>query len=139
MRALKHAYTQQIDVSIGDYFTKGTGNSKDYLGQQIKCKVVKNKIAPPFRQATIDVYYEYGMDRVMELVNVAKEINVLPGTSWLKLVNPLTGEVFQDAEGKEIKFNGAAKARDALVEDIEKNNGELYQKIFDVVQEVIRG
>lgn len=137
-RALRHAYTQQLDVSIGEYFTKGTGANKEYLGQQIKVKVSKNKVAPPFRQATLDIYYDHGLDKIMELVHVAKEIGVLQGSSWLKLVNPLTGEVITDEEGNEIKFNGVQKAREALVEDIETNEGKIYLTIFNLVNEIIR-
>jgi recombination protein RecA len=138
-RALKHGYSQVLEVSTSEYFTKGSGDSKVVLGQQTKIKVSKNKIAPPFRTATIDLYYEYGMDRVMELVKVAKEIGVLNGSSWLTFMNPLTGEIFTDENGKEIKFNGVNKAREALNEDIQFNNAELYTKLFNVVQEVIRG
>lgn len=138
-RSLKHAYTIQCDVSIGEYFQKGSGDSRVVLGQQTKVKVAKNKIAPPHRQAKIDLYYEHGMDRVMELVLVAKEIGVLNGTSWLTFTNPLTGEIFMGADNKEIKFNGVNKAREALVLDIQDNNSELYNNIYSVVQEVIRG
>ncbi|GEA16804.1 protein RecA [Moorella sp. E308F] len=137
--ALQHAYTQQLSVSIGQYFTKGSGAAKEYLGQQIAVKINKNKIAPPFRTAILDIYYEHGLDKLMELVNVAKELNVLFGTSWLKFIDPRTGEVFTDKDGNDIKFQGVAKAREALVNDLEQNNGELYMKIYNLVQEIIRG
>lgn len=137
--ALKHAYTHKIDVSVSEYFTKGQGDKKIYLGQQTKCKVSKNKIAPPYRIATIDLYYEYGMDKIMELVKVAREIGVLVGTSWLKFIDPETGEIQTDENGREIKFNGMAKAREALVEDIENNGGKIYKRIEDTVENIIRG
>lgn len=138
-RALKHAYSQQMEVSIGEYFTKGSGAAKEFFGQQSKVKVAKNKIAPPFRTATLDLYYAYGMDKVMELVQVAKEIGVLQGTSWLKLVNPETGEVYMDEEQKEMKWQGIAKTREAMVEDIENNEGRTYLLLEELVQKAIRG
>jgi len=138
-RALKHAYSQVLEVSIGDYFSKGQGDKKKVLGQQIKVKVAKNKIAPPFRTATIDVYYENGIDRVRELVLVAKEIGVLQGTSWLKFVNPSTGEIYSDEDGKEIKWNGTDKTCEALVQDIQENNGILYSLLEATVHETLRG
>lgn len=138
-RSLKHCYTQQLDVSIGELFTKGSGAAKEFLGQQIKVRVAKNKIAPPYKVATVDLYYEYGMDKIKELISVAKVINVLVGSAWLSMTDPRTGEVVLDDEGKEIKFNGVNKARDAIVEDIENNGGELYCKLNDLVQEVMRG
>jgi len=72
------------------------------------------------------------------LVKVAKYINVLQGTSWLRFINPLTGEVFYDDSGNEIKFNGVTKAVEALKEDV-TNGGALYAKIFETVNSVIRG
>ncbi|SNS20914.1 recombination protein RecA [Anaerovirgula multivorans] len=137
-RSIKHASTTTVEVSIGDLFKKGTGFSAKYFGQQIRTKVTKNKIAPPFRTATVDVYYDEGVDRVSELVAVAKEINVLHGTSWLTLMNPITGEVMQE-DGKDLKWNGTTKAREAIMDSIENGGGELYTKILDIVNEVIRG
>lgn len=138
-RALKHAYSQQLDLSIGEYFTKGSGDARQYFGQQIKIKVSKNKIAPPFKTASIDIYYEHGVDKVMELVTVAKEIGVLQGTSWLRFIDPETGEVKLDKDGNELKWNGVAKTRDALVDDIARNNGEIYTELYTVVQKLLRG
>lgn len=138
-RSLKHAYTQQLDVSVGEFFAKGTGASREVLGQQSKIKVAKNKIAAPFRTATIDLYYEHGMDRVAELVQVAKAIGVLQGTSWLRFLDPVTGEIKVDEEGKELKWNGEKAMKEALNADIESNEGKLYYEIEEAVQSVIRG
>lgn len=137
-RALKFAYTHQVDVAIGEQFKKGTGDSMVVLGQQIKCKIAKNKIAAPHKRATLDLYYEHGLNKVAELVNVAKAIGVLQGTSWLTLVDPSTGEVQRD-DGKELKWNGKDKTVEALNDDIENNNGELYIKMFALVQDALRG
>ena len=136
---LKHTSTHTLEVAIGDYFTKGTGRDKKYFGQQIRIKVVKNKIAPPFRQATIDLYYEHGVDRIAELIAVSKEIGVLQGSNWLTLTNPLTGEVFTDKDGNSLKWNGTKKVQEAFIEDIKNNEGKLYTLTYDLVQNIIRG
>lgn len=138
-RALKHSYSQMLELSIGEYFNKGQGDAKKVLGQQIRIKVQKNKIAPPFKTASINIFYDHGIDKLTELIDVAKEINVLQGTVWLKGVNPLTGEVLTDNNGNEIKYHGAVKAREALVEDIENNNGYVYSLLFETVQNMMRG
>lgn len=138
-RSIQHAATHILEVAIGDYFTKGVGSDKKYFGQQIRIKVTKNKIAPPFRQATIDLYYEHGVDRISELILTAKEIGVLHGTNWLTFVNPLTGEVVVDDTGKEFKWNGVKKTQEALIDDIENNGGKLYTQMFNIVQDIIRG
>ena len=138
-RAIKHNSTATVDVSMGEMFTKGNGKDRKHFGQQIRCKVSKNKIAPPFKTATIDVYYEQGVDRIGELVAIAKEINVLEGTSWLKLMDPRTGEVFMDEEGNELKWHGINKVKESLMDDVEFNEGKMYLKINDLVNGVIRG
>lgn len=138
-RSLKHAYAQQLDLSTGEYFTKGSGQSKEIVGQQIRIRVSKNKIAPPFRTASIDLYYENGVDKLMELVLVAKELGILQGSSWLKLIDPETGEIVTTETGEEIKFHGVGKAREALVDDIQNNGGKLYSLLYNIVQELIRG
>jgi len=136
-RALRHNYSQILEVALGEQFVKGTGDNKQVLGQQIKIRCIKNKIAPPYRTATIDLYYDTGVDRITELVNVAKTLNILSGSNWLKLINPLTGEVILDEQGNEIKFNGFAKTVEAIKEDLTKE-GKLYDLIFNLVNEVIR-
>lgn len=138
-RSIQHASTQTLEVAIGDYFTKGTGKDRKYFGQQIRVKVAKNKIAPPFRQATIDLYYEHGVDRISELVLVSKEIGVLQGTNWLTFIDPRTGEVFVDEDGESLKWNGVKKTQEALMKDIKNNEGKLYTQMFNLVQDIIRG
>lgn len=138
MRAIKHCATQRLEVSRGDQFAKGTGMDRVVMGQQTKIRIAKNKIAAPYKTATLDLYFDTGVDKIAELVNVAKAIGVLNGTSWLKFMDPTSGEVFSDANGNEIKFNGATKTIEALKYDIQNNGGELYYRMFDVVNEVLR-
>ncbi|MEC0276912.1 recombinase RecA [Peribacillus frigoritolerans] len=138
-RSLKHAYSMQLDVSIGEYFKKGTGDATTFLGQKTKVKVAKNKIAPPFRTANLDLYYESGLDRIKESIQIAKEIGILSGTSWLTLVNPMTGEIYQDEEGKDLKWQGVDKTRLAMIDDIQNNEAKIYTILFDLIQEMIRG
>lgn len=140
-RALKHAYSQTLDVSTGDFFSKGTGfTGKKVFGQQARVKVSKNKIAPPFKTATLDLYYDQGVDKIMELAQVAKEIGVLNGTSWLTFIDVNTGEIIHDeATDKPMKWNGLNKTVEALKDDIENNGGAIYTRMFEIVQDAIRG
>jgi recombination protein RecA len=131
-RSMKHAFSQMVDITIGEQFAKGTGDARVVFGQQLKAKVSKNKVGAPYKTATLDLYYENGVDRVMELVNIAKYLGVFQGTNWLKLCDPTTGEIFE-----EIKFNGVVKAVEALREDV-NGAGELYIKIYDIVNRTMR-
>lgn len=137
-RALKHTSTIRLEIAKGQQFAKGTGENREVFGQEMKIKCVKNKIAPPYRSTTIDLYFDTGVDRITELVKIAKEINVLQGTSWLKFINPSTGELMTDENGAEIKFNGVNKAVEFLKEDI-KGEAKIYTMLYDVVNEVLRG
>lgn len=138
-RSIKHAATQRLEVSRGDQFAKGQGMDRIVLGQQTKIRIAKNKISAPYKTASLDLYFDTGVDKIAEVVNVAKAIGVLNGTSWLKFMDPTTGEIFYDVSGKnEIKFNGVTKTIEALKEDIQNNGGELYYKMFDLVNQVLR-
>lgn len=137
-RALKHSATINIEVSKGEYATKGTGASKVVLGNQIVCKVTKNKVAPPHKRAVIDLYYETGVDRISELIAVAKELNVLGGTNWLTFQDPRTGEIFTDEAGEAYKWNGIAKTKEFLYEDAQED-GRVVEKMYQVVNDILRG
>lgn len=137
--AIRHYATQILDVATGDYFTNGkSGEYRQVLGQQIRVKVVKNKIAAPHRQAKVDLYYSSGMDRLGELIEVAKILNILSGSAWLTFINPETGEVQLDAENNPLRWHGTVKVREALEESILKN-GNLHINMYDMVQNILRG
>lgn len=137
-RAFRHNSTQTVEVSRGDTYSKGNGQAKVTLGQQLKFKVSKNKIAPPFKLGSLDLFYETGVDKVKELVTVGKAIGVIEGTSWLKIINIITGEYLVGEDGQPLKWNGVNKLVEAINADLAKG-GELYLNIDSFVQETIRG
>jgi len=44
-----------------------------------------------------------------------------------------------DEEGKDLKWNGVKKTQEAIIDDIKNNEGKLYFKIFNLVQDIVRG
>lgn len=71
-RALKFYATQRIE-------TKQIGRSKTgdlVIGQKVRFKVVKNKVAPPFREAEVELRFGYGFPRSLELLRIGSTSNV---------------------------------------------------------------
>ena len=72
-RALKFYSSVRIDVRRGDQIKDGG----EVIGNRTKVKIVKNKVAPPFKSAEFDIMYGEGISHVGELVDVGVETNVL--------------------------------------------------------------
>jgi len=68
--SLKFYASQRLDIRRRAKIESGTGDDKQVMGNHVKVKVVKNKIAPPFREVEFDVMYNEGISRTGELVDM---------------------------------------------------------------------
>ena len=72
-RALKFYATIRLDVRRGEQIKQGDG----IIGNRTNIKIVKNKVAPPFKTASVDIMYGEGVSREGEIVDIASEINIV--------------------------------------------------------------
>lgn len=108
-RALKFYSSVRLDVrKSGGPIKQGN----EAVGIKVKVKVVKNKLAPPFREAELEIYFGRGLDPLMDLVNVAVAAEVIQKAgSWLSYGETRLGQ------GKE-RAADFLKERPDLVEEI---------------------
>ena len=72
-RALKFYSSVRLDVRRVESIKMGN----DVVGNRTKIKVVKNKVAPPFKQADVDIMYGEGISREGSLVDIGTEMDIV--------------------------------------------------------------
>ena len=72
-RALKFYASVRIEVRKGEPIKEGT----ETIGNRTKCKVIKNKVAPPFKNCEFDMIFGHGISRTGEVLDYAVELDII--------------------------------------------------------------
>lgn len=122
-RALKFYSTVRIDVRKGEPIKIGS----EIIGSRTKAKVVKNKIAPPFKVAEFDIMYGEGISRVGELLDLAVMADVVKKSgAWFSYKENRLGQGRDKV--KELFKNDPALAKE-IEEETLKHKDELLGQI----------
>ncbi|MDF3029250.1 MAG: Protein recA [Fluviicola sp.] len=114
--ALKFYASMRIDIRRAAQIKEG----EDVIGNRIKVKVVKNKVAPPFRKAEFDIMYGEGISKVGEIIDLGVELNILKKSgSWFSYGETRLGQGRDSvknmiADNPELMDELEAKIKDAL-------------------------
>ena len=112
-KALKFYASVRIDIRRKDALKDSAGSA---IGNHVKVKVVKNKVAPPFTEAEFDIYFNQGIDKEGSILDVGLDVGVVEKKgAWLQFQGELIGQ-------------GKDSSRKALSE-----KPELAQKIKDAI------
>lgn len=115
--ALKFYASVRIDIRRTNQLKEG----EEAIGNRTRAKIVKNKLAPPFRKADFDILYGEGISQLGEIVDLGTDFNIIKKSgSWFSYGDTKIGQ-----------------GRDA-VKQILKDNPELYEELKAKVQEALK-
>ncbi|MFD0869112.1 recombinase A [Chlamydia abortus] len=94
-RALKFYSTIRLDVRRVETLKQGN----DMIGNRTRIKVVKNKVAPPFKQADIDIMYGEGISREGSIIDIGTEMDIIDKSgAWYSYENERLGQGRENAK-----------------------------------------
>lgn len=115
-KALKYYSSIRLDIRRGEQIKQGT----DVVGNKTVVKVVKNKIAPPFKIANVEIMYGEGVSKEGELVDLAAEAGIVEKSgAWYSYKGEKIGQ------GKE-NVKSLLKENKKLCQEIENKVREHY-------------
>lgn len=99
-RALKFYASVRLDVRSTSNKVEGTGDQKgSVIGRETKIKVVKNKVAPPFKEALVEIMYGEGISAAGELVKIASDLGIIKKAgAWYSYNDAKIGQGSENAK-----------------------------------------
>ena len=110
-RALKFYSTIRMEIRLSEQIKNGT----NVIGNRTKIKIVKNKVAPPFKRAEVDIMYGEGISKTGELLDMAVEQDLVKKSgAWYSYGDERIGQ------GRENAKNWLAEHPDSMAELMNK-------------------
>ena len=124
-RALKFYSSVRIEVRKGEAIKKGS----EIIGNKTKCKIVKNKVAPPFKEVIFDIMYGEGVSRVGEIIDFAVDLDIIEKSgAWFSYNGERLGQ------GRD-KVKALLQENEALCEEIAQKIREHQQEAMDIASQ----
>ena len=121
-RALKFYSSVRIDVRR----IEAIKNGSEVVGNRTRAKIVKNKVAPPFREAEFEIMYGEGISKWGEMVDLAVKLDIIQKSgSWFAMGETRLGQG-RDAVKEYLKAN--PELADRIEADIRANSYKLMGK-----------
>lgn len=115
--ALKFYASVRLDIRKGTALKDG----EDQFGSHARVKVVKNKVAPPFKRAEFDILYGEGISRLGEIMDIAVDFDIIKKSgSWFSY--------------GEIKLGQGRDKLKSMLEENEELTKEIELKVIDALQ-----
>ncbi|MFD2628457.1 recombinase RecA [Oceanobacillus kapialis] len=135
-RALKFYSSVRLEVRRAETLKQGN----DIMGNKARIKVVKNKVAPPFKQAEVDIMYGEGISKEGEILDIGSDLDiVLKSGAWYSYNEERLGQGRENAkqflkENPEVmtEIHDAVRLHYKLDEEPEEEEEEVGQGSLDV-------
>ncbi len=120
-RALKFYSTVRVEIRKVEQIKQGT----EILGARTRAKVVKNKIAPPFRETTFDIMYGTGINRTGEILDAAVKLDIIhKAGAWFSYNGERLG---QGRDNVKIYMDNNPEFTDEIDRLVRENASKLMQ------------
>ena len=124
-RALKYYATVRIDIRRTETLKNGT----EMIGSRTRAKVVKNKVAPPFRDAEFDIMYGKGVSRVGEIIDLGVKCDIVQKSgAWFSYNGERLGQGRDNSKNFLLENPALAAEIEGKIRDALQGNKKDAQK-----------